>query len=85
MSEPNMNVYDADSIKVGKDATCDIVINGLFIAGTQFYITRASSGFIIIPGRGWRKVFVNGAEIRKETKIKKGDVIKVGTTTFSLE
>jgi pSer/pThr/pTyr-binding forkhead associated (FHA) protein len=74
-----------DSIKVGKDASCDMVISGLLVAKTQFFISRNSGGFSVTPGSGWRKVFLNGDKINQEIKLKKGDVITVAGTSLQLD
>lgn len=74
-----------DSIKVGKDPSCDVVISGLFVAKTQFFISRNSDGFSVTPGSGWRTVFLNGDKITKEYRLKKGDVITVAGTSLQLD
>lgn len=74
-----------NSIKVGKDDSCDMVISGLLVAKTQYFITRNGGGFKITPRSGWRKVFLNGNKITRETRLKKGDVITVAGTALQLD
>lgn len=80
-----LNIADKASIKVGKDASCDVVISGLLVAKTQYFISRKSDGFTITAGSGWRKVFLNGNKINQERKLKKGDVITVAGTSLQLD
>jgi len=74
-----------DSVKVGKDTSCDVVISGLFVAKTQFFITKNDSGFNVTPNPGWRKVFLNGDKIQEEVRLSKGDVIRVAGTSLRLD
>lgn len=79
-----LSLTGLDSVKVGKDASCDMVISGFLVAKTQFFITRNGGGFSVTPGGGWRKVFLNGDKIDQEAKLKKGDVITVAGTSLKL-
>ena len=74
-----------DSVKIGKDSSCDMVISGLLVAKTQYFISRNGSSFTVTPGSGWRKVFLNGDKIDQEIKLKKGDVITVAGTSLQLD
>jgi pSer/pThr/pTyr-binding forkhead associated (FHA) protein len=74
-----------DSIKVGKAKSCDLVISGFLVADTQFFINRGDGGFLLSPAASWRKVYLNGKKITKETKIKKGDEIEVASLSFKLQ
>jgi pSer/pThr/pTyr-binding forkhead associated (FHA) protein len=74
-----------NSVKVGKDSSCNIVISGLFLGKTQFFLTRSMSNFSIIPLGSLRKTYLNGKKVSKETKIKPGDEIKTGGITFKVE
>lgn len=74
-----------DSVKVGKGSSCDVVIGGLFVAKTQFFISKNGDGYRLTPCQGWRKVFLNGDKIREEVRIRKGDVIRVAGTSFRLD
>jgi len=74
-----------NSVKVGKDDSCDIVISGLLVAKTQYFISRNGDYFTVTPGSGWRKVFLNGDKITQEVKLKKGDIITVAGTSLQLD
>ena len=83
-SADKFNLSGNDSIKVGSGDSCDLIISGLFVAKTQFYITRGQGGYSIVPQSGLRKVYVNGKKTVKEIRLKKGDLIKVAGTTFKV-
>jgi pSer/pThr/pTyr-binding forkhead associated (FHA) protein len=80
-----LKLTNVDSVKVGKDSSCDIVISGLLVAKTQYFIGRNGGSFTVTPGSGWRKVFLNGEKINQEIKLKKGDVITVAGTSLQLD
>jgi pSer/pThr/pTyr-binding forkhead associated (FHA) protein len=70
------------SIKVGKAKSCDIVISGLLLGKTQFFITRTPRHLTIIPQDGFRKTRLNGKKIKKETNLRVGDIISAGGVSF---
>lgn len=80
-----LSLYGKTSIKVGKAKSCDIVISGLFLGQTQFFITRNLKHLTIIPQTGLRKTNLNGKKIRKETNLKVGDIISAGGVSFKFE
>lgn len=82
---PTLSLTGIDSIKIGKDTSCDVVISGLFVAKTQLFITKNGNGFNVTPNPGWRKVFLNGDKIHEEVKLNKGDVIRVAGTSLRLD
>ena len=73
------------SIKVGKAQSCDMVISGLFLGKTQFFITRNPKNLTIIPQAGLRKTRLNGKTIKEETNLKVGDIISAGSNSFKFE
>ena len=83
-STDKFNLSGTDSIKVGSGDSCDLIINGFFVARTQFFITRGQGGYSIIPQPGLRNVYVNGSKVKNEIRLKKGDLIRVAGTTLKL-
>ncbi len=77
-----LNLTSMDSIKVGRGESCDLIISGLFVAKTQFFITRGQGGFTLSPQSGLRHIYLNGKKVTKETRLRKGDQIKVAGTTL---
>jgi len=80
-----LDLIGKNSIKVGKDSSCDMVISGFFLGRTQFFISRKKSHFTIIPLGSIRKIYLNGKVVEKETKIQRGDEIKTGSATLIFE
>jgi len=71
-------IGNKDSIKVGRDHSCDMVISGLFLGKTQFFITKHKKSIAIIPQSGFRKTRLNGQKLTGEKKLRKGDIIQAG-------
>lgn len=84
-SPKKLELAGKNSIKVGKDSSCDIIISGLFLGRTQFFLTRNVTSFTISPVGGLRKTFLNGKVVEKDKKLKMGDEIKAGGVTLKLE
>ncbi|MDF1578328.1 MAG: FHA domain-containing protein [Desulfurivibrionaceae bacterium] len=74
-----------NSIKVGRDQSCDLVISGFLLSKTQFFITRKASYFSLIPLGSIRKTYLNGKVVGKETRLNRGDEIKTAGVTLKLE
>jgi pSer/pThr/pTyr-binding forkhead associated (FHA) protein len=83
-SKEKFSLSGNDSIKVGSDISCDLIIPGFLVAKTQFFITRGQGGYSITPQASLRKVYVNGLKTNQETRLKKGDLIRVAGTTLKL-
>ena len=71
-----------NSIKIGKDASCDIVVPGFFVARAQCYIFRRENDFILVPQKSWVGTFINNNKITNEKKLIPGDIITISKTSF---
>ena len=69
-----------DTVKIGKEQSCDMILTGLFIADSQCYIVKQNDGYKIVPQRSWTKTCLNGTKIRDEHILRKGDIIKIRST-----
>ncbi len=65
------------SIKIGKDVNADLRITAWFVAGAQCYIISRNKEFYLEPQRSWAKTTVNGVAVKKECKLRKGDIIQI--------
>lgn len=74
-----------DTVKVGKSAACDMIISGLFVSNTQFFISRKEGKLFVIPQPGLVKTRLNGNKLKAESLLKVGDTIRVGSTSIRLE
>ncbi len=80
-AEPSkISLKGKNSIKLGKSPSSDMVLSGMFIADAQLYIVKHEDKYKIIPQRSWARTFLNGARIKKEHILRKGDIIKIRST-----
>ena len=80
-----LSLQGKDSLKIGKDVGCDIIIPGWFIGGTQFFLSKRQDGYYIIPQKTWAKTRVNGTPITGEKLLAKGDIIMAGKNSIKFE
>ncbi len=66
-------------IKIGKDETCDIIISGMFVAGTAATISLRPSGYAITFAGGMAKLKVNGKAVKDSVFLKEFDMIEIGS------
>lgn len=66
-------------VKIGKDETCDIIIPGMFVAGTSATISLRPSGYAITFAGGMAKLKINGKTIKNSTFLKEFDMIEIGS------
>ncbi|MCK4839788.1 MAG: FHA domain-containing protein [Desulfobulbaceae bacterium] len=84
-SPQKLELASKNSIKVGKGSSCDIVISGLLLGKTQFFITRKINDFTLTPVGSLRKTYVNDKAVAEETDLKRDDKIKTGGIVFKFE
>ncbi len=75
-----LSVKGKNSIKIGKDATCEVVIGGWFVAAAQCYIIKRDEKFFIVPQRSWASTRLNGLQIKDERPLHMGDIIEIRST-----
>ena len=75
-----LSVKGKNSIKIGKDATCEVVIGGWFVAAAQCYIIKRDEKFYIVPQRSWASTRLNGLQIKEERPLHMGDLIEIRNT-----
>lgn len=71
-----------NSIKIGKDNSCDIVIPGFFVAKAQCYIFRRENDYFLVPQKSWVGTFTNDIKTTGERKLATGDTIRIGKTSL---
>ncbi|MDH5297822.1 MAG: FHA domain-containing protein [Desulfobulbaceae bacterium] len=76
-SPSHLSLKGKSSVKIGKDASCDIVVNGWFVAAAQCYIIKREDKFYIVPQRSWASTRLNGLQIKDERSMHKGDIIDI--------
>ena len=65
------------NIKIGKDQSCDMVIEGWLIAKAQCYIVLKKGKYYIVPQSSWSSTRLNEVAIKKERVLRPGDIIEI--------
>jgi pSer/pThr/pTyr-binding forkhead associated (FHA) protein len=65
-------------VRIGKELTADIVVGGVFVAGTAAVINRLEDGWHISRVGGLARVKVNGVAVRTATKLNRLDIVTLG-------
>ncbi len=74
---PRLSIKGKSSIKIGKDASCEVVVGGWFVAAAQCYIIKRDEKFYIVPQRSWASTNLNGLQIKEERPLHLGDIIEI--------
>jgi pSer/pThr/pTyr-binding forkhead associated (FHA) protein len=77
-----INLKGKSSIKIGKEASSDMVLKGFTVGKAQLYIVKHTDGYKLIPQKSWAATFVNGTKIKAERLLRKGDIIKIRSTSI---
>jgi len=64
-------------IKIGKDASCDIVVSGLMVGHTAATISRRPNGYFLSFVSGMSKPKVNGESVKESVKLEEFDTIEI--------
>lgn len=65
-------------VSIGKDLAADIVVRGMFVAGTAAVINRMEDGWYISRVGGLVRVKLNGVPVKTAMRIQRLDIISVG-------
>lgn len=84
-SPQTLSLGGTSSVKIGKDPSCDMVIQGWFVAKAQVYLIKRDTSFILIPQRSWAGTYVNDCKITSEHTLRPGDIITIRGTTLRFE
>lgn len=76
--------FKAESIIFGRDADCDEVLDDPSISSRHARLFRVATAVLLEDLGSSNGTFVNGEEIRKPVALKAGDVIGLGSYTFTL-
>ena len=76
----HFNLDGKTNIKIGKDPSCNMVIDGWFVAKAQCYILNRDGKFFITPQRSWAGTYLNGSKITEEKQLRKDDIITIRST-----
>ncbi len=71
-------------VKIGKDATSDIVVSGLLVSKTAATISKRSNGYYLSYVGGIAKPKINGKSVKKTVRLNETDIIQLGTVRMQL-
>jgi pSer/pThr/pTyr-binding forkhead associated (FHA) protein len=66
-------------VKVGKDASCDIVVSGLTVGSTSATISKRPDNYVLSYVGGLSKPKVNGKAVKQAVTLNEFDVIEIGS------
>ncbi|MBU0480002.1 MAG: FHA domain-containing protein [Proteobacteria bacterium] len=80
-SPETLSLKGRGSIRAGKDITSDLILAGWFIGNPQFFITHRGDGYYIVHNKSLlhRMTSINGKPLKGERKLRKKDIISVGS------
>jgi len=84
-SPREIGIAERNSVKVGKDPSCDMVITGFFVAKAQFYIFKRNSVYVLVPQKSWAGTYLNNQKVTDEITLHKGDIIQVRDTSLRFD
>lgn len=80
-----ISLAGVNSLKLGKDASCDLVIPGWLVARTQAYIVKRDSNYLLVPQSSWAGTYVNGVKVSEEHTLRSGDTIAIRSTLLRFD
>ena len=72
------------SIKIGKDAKSDVLVQGFGVGKTAAVINKVANFWYISYVQGFTKPRVNSAILKKTLKLNNLDIISIGSTKFQI-
>jgi len=73
------------TVMLGKGANCHVRVPGWLVAKVQSYVWAKGGGHYLVHVAGWRRTTLNGRKVHGEQKLRKGDMIGIGSTTLRFE
>lgn len=74
-----------DTIRVGRDANCDVPVSDVAVSRDHCRIQREARGWVIQDSGSRNGTLVDGERIQSQRVLNPGDVITVGKTSFRVE
>ena len=72
-----LSLKGKSSIKIGKDASCDLIVTGFLVAKAQCFVVSKKDKFFIVPQSSWSATKLNDVSIKNERLLRKGDTIEI--------
>ena len=85
-ASPNrLSLNGKESFMLGKDATCDMRVDGRRVAKTQCHILTRGTEHYLVHETGWKRTTLNGRKINEEQRLRRGDIIGIGRAKIRFE
>src|SRR5262249_51097945 len=75
--------FTRGTLVLGRDPGCDEVLDSPMISARHARLTRQQAGVVLEDLRSAHGTFVNGARIDRPVRVRTGDVIGLGSFTFT--
>ena len=85
-ARPNrLSLKGKETFMLGKDATCDMQVDGRVVAKTQCRILIRGTEHYLVHQAGWKRTTLNGRKINAEQRLRRGDIIGIGRAKIRFE
>lgn len=84
-SPREISLSKTSSLKIGNDSSCDLVVQGWFVAKAQAYVIKREDAFLLVPQKSWVGTYVNDAKITSERTLRPGDIITIKGTALRFD
>ena len=76
--------FDGPSLVFGRDANCDQVLDFPMVSSRHASLTRTAKGFLLEDLASTDGTFLNGEEIHRPVAVRPGDIIGLGSLSFTV-
>ncbi len=73
---------ESAALSVGRSSQNDLILEDPGVSRVHARITRASEGWVLTDAGGKNGTFLNGTRISAPVVLRKGDMVRVGSTTL---
>lgn len=63
--------------RIGKDPSCDMIIPGWLVSGTQCQVVSREGKYYLVPQSSWTSTRLNEVIIKEERLLRRGDTIQI--------
>ncbi len=80
-----LSLKGKSSFTVGKDASCDMIIQGHRVGNIQCYLLLRGDKHFLVHKTGWKRTTLNGKKMGEEEMLRGGDIIGIGGSKLKFE
>lgn len=83
-SEQIVSLKNGDSISVGRDPECDIVVDEAAVSREHAHFDCSSFGVVVTDLSSLNGTFLNGSRLTSMKDLNSGDIVNIGSAKFKL-